>query len=143
MTASTDLDRAYRRARYRVELPSGTIEMRLDEHDPGLAELLQNANAERAAFLTACNPGSLRQPPAGNQAAQAALLDELARRGIATVPGVAVDPDGAWPDEESVLALGIDLSAATTLARRFGQNALVWIDAAAVPALVWVSESRD
>lgn len=133
-----DLERAYRRAVYRLELPDGPLELRIDTYCEPLRALLDASGVRTAAFLTACNPGSDATDPASNQAAQAALLEAAARLGHTTLPGAAVDPDGQWPDEESALVLGIDAAAATMLARRFGQNALVWINASATPELVWV-----
>ena len=137
MTAR-DLERAYRRARYRLMLADGPFELSVGTYSKALSELLEHHGVRTAALVTACNPGSRQVDAVANQAAQAALLSAAARLGHATLPGVAVDPDGDWPDEESVLVLGIDAAAATVLARRFGQNALVWINSTGVPELVWV-----
>lgn len=142
MTAIEALERAYRRARYRVELDDGPLELRVSEPNAELAALLASRGVRGAAFLTACNPGSRRLDEAANRAAQAALLEALTARGHPTLPAVAVDPDGRWPDEESVLVLGIEAAAAAALARRFGQNAMLWIDARGVPELVWVDAAR-
>lgn len=138
-----ELDRAYRRAIYRLEVPDGLVDLRIDTYSEPMRVLLDTHGVRTAAFLTACNPGSEREDPAANQAAQAALLDAASRLGHTTLPGVAVDPDGQWPDEESVLVIGIDAAEATMLARRFGQNALVWINAGATPELVWVDRPAD
>ncbi|HEX7035647.1 MAG TPA: DUF3293 domain-containing protein [Pseudomonadales bacterium] len=138
----SDLDRAYRRAVYRLELPAGPIDLAIGRPSAPLARLLREHRARSAAFLTAWNPGSVLTDPEVNRAAQTALVESAARLGHPTLPGVAVDPDGTWPDEESVLVLGIDLAAARDLAGRFGQNALVWIGADAIPTLVWVN-GRD
>lgn len=138
----SDLERAYRRAVYRLELPAGPLDLVIDRASAPLARVLREHRARSAAFLTAWNPGSVLTAPAVNRAAQTALVEAAHRLGHPTLPGVAVDPDGAWPDEESVLVLGIDLDAARRLARRFGQNALVWIGADATPTLVWVN-GRD
>lgn len=136
--SARDLERAYRRARYRLELADGPLELTIGEHSTELSRLLEHHGARAAAFVTACNPGSLGVDAATNQAAQAALLSAAARLGHPTLPGAATDPEGAWPDEEGVLVLGIDAAAATMLARRFGQNALVWMNVAGIPELVWV-----
>lgn len=138
----SDLERAYRRAVYRLELPAGPLDLEIDRPSAPLARLLCEHGVRCAAFLTAWNPGSVLTDPELNRAAQAALLEAVARLGHPTLPGVAVDPDGVWPNEDSVLVLGIDLTAARGLARRFGQNALVWIGAGAIPTLVWVN-GRD
>lgn len=140
MTEYRELDRAYRQAVYRLELPHGPLDLRIGEPSPHLRALLQSAGVSTAAFLTACNPASLPQDQAANQAAQASLLEAAARLGHTTLPGVALDPNGAWPAEESVLVLGISTTAAVTLARRFGQNALVWVDSEGTPELVWATD---
>ena len=41
-----------------------------------------------------------------------------------------------WPGEDSFLVLGISLEAVKTLGRRFGQNAVLWCDATAIPQLI-------
>lgn len=133
-----DLERAYRRAVYRLELPAGRLDLTIDQPNAALARLLHEQRVSSAAFLTAWNPASVLTDPAANRAAQAALVAAVAELGHSMLPGVAVDPDGAWPDEDSVLVLGIDRDAARHLAQRFGQNALVWIGADAIPTLVWV-----
>lgn len=138
MSADPALDRAYRRAIYRVQLADRPLDLRIGEPSAELARLLGSYRAHGAAFLTACNPGSQPADPLANQAAQAALLDAAARLRCPTLPGLAIDPDGRWPDEESVLVLGLDAATATSLAHRFGQNALVWIGADAEPELIWV-----
>jgi hypothetical protein len=138
-----DLDRAYRRALYRLELPDGPLDLNIGSYSAALCTLLETSGVRTAAFLTACNPGSRALDTAANHAAQAALLDAAAQLGHTSLPGVAIDPEGIWPDEESVLILGIDAAAATVLARRFGQNALVWINASGTPELVWVDRPAD
>ena len=142
MTAA-DLERAYRRALYRLELPDGPLDLSIGTHSEQVAALLKDRGVRTAAYLTACNPGSREVDPATNQAAQAALLEAAARLGHTTLPGIAIDPDGTWPDEESVLVLGIDAAAATVLARRFGQHALVWINTSGTPELVWVDRPAE
>ncbi|MCB0577589.1 MAG: DUF3293 domain-containing protein, partial [Saprospiraceae bacterium] len=43
-----------------------------------------------------------------------------------------------WPAEESFWAFGIDAARAVALGRRYGQNALVWWEPGATPALWWL-----
>ena len=142
MTAA-DLERVYRRACYRLELPHDPLDFSIGAHNDALCDLLEDQGVRTAAFLTACNPGSRQRDTATNQAAQAALLEAAARLGHPTLPGVAIDPEGVWPDEESALVLGIDAAGATLLARRFGQRALVWINTGGIPELVWVDRPPD
>jgi hypothetical protein len=143
MSTREELERAYRRTVYRIGLQDRTLDLTIDQHSDAAVQLLESSGVRSAAFLTACNPGSRRLDAATNQAAQAALLDAATRLGHATLPGVALDPDDEWPDEESVLVLGIDAAAATVLARRFGQYALLWLNASGTPELVWIDQPAD
>jgi hypothetical protein len=88
--------------------------------------------------LTAANPGSVKLPDTQNELAQARLLTELSKRGIAVIPGIGLDADeqSDWPGEKSVLALDIDWQEAVQLAVDFGQLAFVWCPRTAIPALV-------
>ena len=137
MTSARKLDRAYRRAIYRVELQTGSLDFAVSVASEGLCRLLRSHGAETAAFLTACNPGSRPRAAAANETAHAALLAALSPLGHTVLPGVALDPDGIWPAEPSLLVLGIGRADATATARLFRQNALVWMDAGGTPELVW------
>jgi hypothetical protein len=50
--------------------------------------------------------------------------------------GIGQHPDNGWPGEDSLLALGVSLADALLLGRRFGQDAVVWAGADAVPRLM-------
>lgn len=74
-----------------------------------------------------------------NHAVCARLRDELIR--LAThleqiVEGEGRDPSEAWAGEKSFLALGLDLETSQVLGRKFGQNAIVWAGADAIPRLI-------
>lgn len=61
------------------------------------------------------------------QDAQTALLNDLCALGVAYVAGEGRDPTGEWPAEPSLLVLGIKLSDGDHLARKYRQNAFVWV----------------
>ncbi len=132
-----DLDRAYRRAHYRISGNHAELELRVDQQDPALAALLARKGVETAALITACNPGSRVADPARNEAAQRALIETVDAAGLSHLASEALDPDGRWPAEPGLLVLGIRRNAALRLARSFRQNAILWIDADATPALLW------
>jgi hypothetical protein len=69
-------------------------------------------------------------------AAHARFGAELAAAGYRVVEGAGEDPEGRWPAEPSYLVLGMALDAAQEVGRRYGQNAIVWAGADAVPELV-------
>ena len=52
------------------------------------------------------------------------------------IEGIGIDPSGEWPAEKSFLALGLDLETSRALGREFGQNAIVWAGADAIPRLI-------
>lgn len=43
---------------------------------------------------------------------------------------------GDWAPEPSLMVLGIDRAQAEKLGRRYGQYAIVWVDATGMPSLV-------
>lgn len=102
---------AYLRCHYRVlEAPPFTL--RIGERSAALAALFERSGCDCAAFLTAWNPRGERHEVAANQAAQAALLRDIAARGYACIPGVGEDPGGQWCGEDSVLAPAMGLAEA-------------------------------
>ncbi len=103
---------------------------------PPLAALCRSAGVSCAAHVTAFNPGSETQSADVNEAAHKRLGAELAAAGYRVVEGAGEAPEGRWPAEPSYLVLGMDLEAARELGRRYGQNAIVWAGADAVPELL-------
>lgn len=134
-----DMLRAYRQAFYEV-LPGSVghsgFFMKIDEPNEALLSLMNEYAVRSAAFLTAWNPFSELTSAAANEAEQARLLHDIDLAGHATLPALARDPTERWPDEPSVLVLGIERDAACALALRYRQNALLYINAGAIPRLV-------
>ncbi len=135
--SNPDLERAYRRARYRVQQPDAEFEMVVDQRCEAARDVLARLAAAGAAYLTACNPGSRLHDDDANRRAQDALLAAVADAAYPWLPGEALDPDGNWPPEPSLLVIGISVADARALARRFEQNALVYVDAEGWPRLIW------
>lgn len=129
------LEAPYRATRYEVMGPGGKRILRVDE-PAGLDEAL--GGAEGFALITAANPGSRLLSPGANALRQAELAGELAARGLAWWPSVAIDPAGAWPPEEGALVPGLAEAEALALARRFGQAAILHGSPGGPVRLVWV-----
>ena len=108
---------AYRRTEYR----SGEAVARIGRRSAQIDAVLRAMGARRGAFLTAWNPASRRLPAAMNRRRQDRLTALLRR-----MPWRAAE--GGWRGwrEAHVLAAG-DPRRLATLARRFGQNAIVAI----------------
>jgi hypothetical protein len=141
-----DLIAAYRSACYRIGEQvdhgkgpaSGAIILRIDQYSEPLSQLLSASGHQSAAFITAFNPFGQTQNPEINQEACAHLFDRL--RSLVgpgrIIAGEGFDPSGKWSPEKSFLALGLDLEASAALGKEFGQNAIVWAGAGAVPRLI-------
>jgi hypothetical protein len=116
---------AYVAAGYRVDAAPPFV-MRIGQPCPPLATLLRRHHCGSAAFITAWNPGSVQVSKARNVASQSRLVQEVAASGCRWYDGVSSDPSGEWPQEPSVLVLGMPCMRAKELARTYGQNAFVW-----------------
>ncbi len=126
---------AYRETHYRVQGEPGFV-LRVGQHSPPLAQLYNAESVNCSAFITACNPASQRLSDATNASRQTQLEAELTALGLRWLPAVGEHPSNQWPAERSVLVLGLPLKEARRLARQYGQNALLWSAADAVPELV-------
>lgn len=129
------LIKAYRETDYEV-CSTPPFVLHVDRESEALRALLAQHRVEDAAYVTACNPRSQPLGDADNQARQRRLRDELERRGLVAIPGVARHPDNGWPEEDSVLVLGLALDDARELGIRFDQNAVLWAGIDAVPRLI-------
>lgn len=133
---SRDLIEAYRSTLFRCGDGPGAFVLRIGACSAALTDLYAEAGVSQAAYVTAFNPGSETQSADVNAAAHTRLGAELAAAGYRVVQGAGEDPDGRWPAEPSYLVLGMDLEAARELGQRYGQNAIVWAGAEAVPELL-------
>ena len=130
------LVQAYRATLYRVDAPEPFV-LRVDEHSPELAALLTAHRSSSALFITAWNPYSEPHSQADNEVGQRALKSAFAEENLAPVfLGTGVDPEGAWPGEESFLVLSADFECAHRLALKFKQNAFLWAGHDPIPRLV-------
>ncbi len=130
------LDAAYRAARYRVT-EGEAFTLRVGEPSAALRRLYAEFGVDEAAFITACNPGSRVLDASANRRRMRRLAADVAALGLAVREGIGEDDTGTWR-EPSLLALGMPLPQARALGRKYGQNAIVWCGADAVPALVWL-----
>jgi hypothetical protein len=126
---------AYRQTHYRVFGGIPAV-LHIGVRCAPLLRLYQLHHTDCAAFVTACNPLGTRLDAAGNAQRQAALAQEIARKGRAACEGFGEHPSGEWPAESSFLVLGVARSAAQALGRQFEQNAIVWVAADAIPELI-------
>lgn len=110
--------------------------LRIGQSSPDLDALLQATGRDCAAFITAWNPMSQQLSQNENQRRQKNMLNELNARNLSIVCGIGQHPTNGWPGEESILVLGLELDAARTVAKAFGQIAFVWASKGALVQLV-------
>ncbi|HET7234297.1 MAG TPA: DUF3293 domain-containing protein [Longimicrobium sp.] len=122
---------AYQQTVWSIHAPDGTVQLR-----PGLAapEALRPS-----AIVTAYNPASKIQSTEANERADHALLGRVRALGLphwrTLAHGTGGGDPSAW-DEPGWCLPGDTLDHAVELGRDFGQNAIVWTDAAGAVAMV-------
>jgi len=124
---SPNLIKAYREAIYVVHLGDREIALQVNKASLPLAKLMEEWEVTTAAFLTAFNPYSQVLDPVENEARQKQMWADAQPMCPKIFPGIGRDKHDQWPHELSMLALGIHLEDAQTLADRYEQNAFLWI----------------
>lgn len=130
-----ELIAAYKNTDFQVLEPR-KFTLRIDERSSELVELYSELGITSAGFLTAWNPHSNTVSAQQNKLAQDALRKRLSLEGLATLNAIGIDPSGQWPGEESIFVPGLSLECAEALGAEFGQNAVVWMGADAIPQLI-------
>ncbi|MGZ6134789.1 MAG: DUF3293 domain-containing protein [Myxococcaceae bacterium] len=119
------LVQAYVGSLYRV-FPPGSAEfvLRIGHRHPAFDACLGEASRRSWVVLTAWNPGSVPRTEEENVAAQSALTEVFERAGLVVWPARGESPERDWV-EESLCVLDLDREQARSLARSFGQVAVV------------------
>lgn len=102
---------------------------------PRVDALLDRHGAARATIVTAFNPRSQVLAPTANKARHRALVRLLEERGLIFLYGEGRDPSGQWTAETECIVFGISLAEGLEIARRFDQNAVVFIERGKAPRL--------
>ena len=100
-----------------------------------LYQMYAKTGSNSAVFITAYNPYSQIQSKEINETAHKSLLTDLAVSSIYWFEGMGHDTNSDWR-EASVLALGVSLDLGSQFGTKYGQNAIVWAGADAIPKLV-------
>ena len=95
---------------------------------------------DSACYITAHNPFGRLLSKTENETRNAELRSELMEK-YQIYEGVGIDPASEWLGEQSILALGVSLSEATDLAKRYEQNAAVFVDEALLASLIFIQEA--
>ena len=133
---ASDKIAAYRATQYRVGTGPEAFTLRVDKKSGPLQQLYDSTAQSCGLFITAFNPFGREQSVEVNAVAHFRLGDCLRALSPHVVEGAGADPVGAWPEEISFFAIGIDESTARQLGSRFDQDAVVWAGADAIPRLL-------
>ncbi len=131
-----DKIRAYLATAYRLGHTDRDIILTIGRHSERLAALFTDNGVDCGAFITAYNPRGTRQPDEANNQAHSQLADQLSKLGVKSIEGSGGEKGSDWPTERSYFALGLALEPAKEIGIQFGQDAIVWVDADAVPQLI-------
>lgn len=89
--------------------------------------LLAKMRVRSGAFITGWNPYSSPLNERRNEQWDRLLKRYLCMHSIRYIEGEGRDSAGDWPPERSVLAFGVSYVAASSIGRRFRQNAIVYV----------------
>ena len=124
MIIDQQLKSNYESATYRIIKP--LIDLKIGQCNQQLDELLLDNHVVNWAIITAYNANSQITDSKLNSTRQLELEKWLESEHWLWIQGCNVDPKAIWPDEPSCFVLGIEVKQALTIAREFGQKAIVY-----------------
>lgn len=133
---SEELIAAYLKAEYWVTGISRPFKFMLNRDSSDLIRFLRGIGYSTAAFISGHNPYSVPHSVDFNEQAHRRLQRSLEKCAMTLVEGYGRDPDKIWPDEKSVLAIGISRECAMEIGRTFHQTAIIWIEQDQSPRLI-------
>ncbi|MCP1677010.1 hypothetical protein J2T57_004184 [Natronocella acetinitrilica] len=122
---ASDLQLAYRNTLFRVDGSPDPFTIRIGERSPEMDQLFDATGTRWATLITAYNPYSHQASPGQNefQNGRLAHILTILSRKVVTANGEV--PDGDWPAEPSLLAVGLAPADGRRLGAEFCQNAVV------------------
>jgi hypothetical protein len=145
MTATESLIFEYASTSYRVTWNGVDYDLRIGEKSELFSlsrDILPVKWQNGCAVLTSVNPQSVLLREQENQARLFRLKELLVDRHFAFGKALGIPrPGSAWQAEESFFVVGIGLAEAYIIARKFDQNAFVFIDTGGVPMLKLCDDS--
>jgi hypothetical protein len=113
------------------------VTLNIGRHNPDFDSVLDQREATTAVVVTAYNPRSVVQSESENRARHAQLTALLDARGCDYALGEGRDPTGHWKAELECVVFGIPLETGLEIARRFEQNAIVFVRRGGLPELAY------
>ncbi len=129
---------AYQATDYVLFVAEGTeVTLNIGQPSPAFDRVLDRRKASTAVVVTAYNPRSVVLPDAENSARHLRLTQLLDARGCDYALGEGRDPTGRWKAELECVVFGIAAETGLEIARRFEQNAIVFVARGGVPELLY------
>jgi hypothetical protein len=129
---------AYRATDYVLFVGDGPdVTLKIGARNRQFDRVLERRKAETAVVVTAYNPRSVVLAESENAARHAALTALLDASGYDYALGEGRDPTGHWKPELECVVFGIPLEAGLEIARRFDQNAIVFVRRGEAPELAY------
>lgn len=127
----------YQNSDYRV-FASGENDflLKIGLPSPELMQVYRQQIVSSACFISAYNPRSEPRSMDENAAAQQRLIAAVMALGYPFLQGMGEDSQGACAGEPCLLILGISRDQSLRLGAQFEQNALLWMEADAIPHLL-------
>jgi len=128
---------AYRATDYVLFVGDGhDVTLNIGTPNRDFDRVLDRRHTTTAVVVTAYNPRSIVLSDTENRARHAELTALLDARGCDYALGEGRDPTGHWKAELECVVFGISLEDGLELARRFEQNAIVFVERGRAPELV-------
>jgi hypothetical protein len=99
-----------------------------------LEYFLKLHNIKSASYITAYNPFSIKLNNIENEKRN----EELCKlcKDYKFIEGIGKHPSNEWEGEPSFLFIGMNLEKAKEIGKKYEQNAILWINADAIPQLI-------
>jgi hypothetical protein len=109
--------------------------LKVGEASPRIDALLDRFDAACAIVVSAINPRSRVLPPETNARLHDELVHLLEQCNLQFLHGEGRDPKGHWIPEIECIVFGMSLADGLAIARRFDQNAVVYLERGRAPRL--------
>lgn len=136
------LEAAFHATTYCIDTGKEIFSLRIGQPYPAFASWLARRGSSTWGIVTACNPGG-QLTPSLNEARNLLLREALLERGWCQMPTHHVADSGNWPDEAGFCVLDVESSALQTLAREYGQAAIVYGGVDGAGRLVWLERENE